>query len=74
MIDAATPEQAWGFYWEMAEKLMSIVKPPVFHMHMKSINDDFSVKALFDFLEIPLTDRVLSDRRIWNSTKERVRV
>jgi len=70
IIDAATAAQSWGFYWEMAEEIMRMVKPPVLHMHTKSLNDDFSVKNLFDFLDMPMCDRVLTDRRKWNSSKE----
>ena len=73
VIDAATPEQAWGFYWEMAEKLMEAVKEPVKHVWMNSLNDDYTLESIFDFLEIPSQDRVLCDRRVWNSSEENVR-
>ena len=74
VIDAATPTQAWRFYWEYAEKLMSIVKSPVKHIWMKSLNDDFCLTELFDFLDVPIGDRVYSNRRVWNSSEERARV
>lgn len=72
IIDAATSEQSWEFYWEYAEELMRMVKEPVLHMQMLSLNDDFSLKELFDFLDIPTKDVILTDRRIWNSSKETV--
>jgi hypothetical protein len=71
VIDAATSKQAWEFYWEYAEELMRMVKEPVEHVWMKSLNDDFCVNRVYDFLDIPLVDRVLPHRRKWNSTKER---
>ena len=70
IIDAATKEQSWGFYWEMCEEVMSKVKPPVKHVWMKSLNDDFTLKSIFEFLDIPIEDRVVSQRRVWNSSKE----
>lgn len=74
VIDAATPEQAWGFYWEMSEELMRKVKEPVLHIQMRSLNDDFTVRNIFEFLDIPPEDVVMIDRRIWNSSEEHLRV
>ena len=72
VIDAATVVQSWEFYWEYAEKLMQLVVPPVKHIWMRSLNDDFCIESIYNFLDIPRVDRVIPTRRNWNSTKERI--
>lgn len=70
VIDAASSEQAWGFYWEMAEEIMAGIADPVLHLQMRQLNDDFSLEKLFDFLEIPESDRVFPKQRVWNATEQ----
>ena len=69
-IDADTPRQAWEFYWEMYEAAMSRLDPPVYHLRMESLNEDAALADLFEFLEIPASDRVFPEQRVWNSRAE----
>jgi len=80
LIDAISPEQAYGFYWEFYEALMEKVAPPVFHMEMDALNSDTQLSRLFDFLSIPESDRVyIEQRKFWaqevvqEAKKERAR-
>ena len=67
IIDAATPEQAWGFWWEFYELMVQSIADPIFHMNVNDLNDDSRVGQLFDFLEIPPKDRVFIEERKHNS-------
>lgn len=58
IIDAATRRQSIEFWWEMYEKMAEDVAKPVFHITTKSFNSRSVVESLFDFLEIPLDNRV----------------
>jgi hypothetical protein len=66
LIDAATPRQAYEFYWEMYQDLMDAVPPPVFNIRTDDLNDDTKLNELFGFLGIPDKDcRYLKERKFW---------
>ena len=68
LIDAYNPEQAYGFYWEMYQKLMDAVPEPVFNIRTHDLSDDDKIVELFDFLEIPEKDRrFLEKRKFWSN-------
>ena len=70
IIDGCNPTQAWSFYWKMCEGIMGKMDEPVFRISTDHLNNDESLGQLMDFLEIPPADRVLPERRCWNSTQE----
>jgi len=70
IIDAATQEQAFGFFWDMYETESALIPQPVFHLDTEDLNDDARVSELFDFLDIPVVDRVFIERRNFDPFKE----
>lgn len=70
VIDAASPEQAFGFYWEMYEEMSALVAEPVLHIRTEELNEDSKVGELFDFLGVPLEDRILIEKRKWWTSED----
>ena len=67
LIDAASSEQAYEFWWEMYEALGNTLTDPVFHINMEDLNNDDEIRQLFDFLEIPEEDRIIPEQRNWKN-------
>ena len=67
VIDGASRQQAISFYWEMYESMMREVAEPVMHIHIEALNDAKAVESLFEFLDIPVCDRVFIEvRKFWS--------
>ena len=66
LIDAADSVQAFEFWWEMYEKMMRGVTPPVLHVNVEDLDSDAELDRIFDFLSIPKEDRAYPNTRNWS--------
>lgn len=68
IIDAINADQACGFYWEFYEALMAKIAEPVIHIRTEELSQNLTLEKIFDFLEIPNSDRVyVEDRKLFTS-------
>jgi hypothetical protein len=65
-IDHLTAKQAWEVYWDLCEKIMAEIEPPVLHMDMEDLNDNEALDQVHAFLGVNPEDRIKPLRRRYN--------
>lgn len=70
VIDAASRAQSISFWWEMYEAMMAEIAQPVHHIHVKALNIPEQVGGIFDFLAIPIDNRVYIPVKAYWSMEE----
>jgi len=62
-----SPEESdriyWEFYWDYCESIMSRI-PNSYHVHLNDMNSKKYIKEIFDYLEIPESNRIYKFEKI----------
>lgn len=66
-ISADSVQESYGAYWELYEEIVGSMEG-VYHFNTYDLSDKDKLEQLFDFLEIPVVDRVFLEKTVWNAS------